>query len=236
VVDPSGLVPVADFWSGRPAAVALLRTAVRRARFVAPDVGVSALLLTGATAPQLACQTSHAALLVLGSGRAPFPGGLRGRLARSISDAVATRVSCPLVVVRPLRSRPLGGGAPRVVVGPDGCCPAALDVAFAAARQRGVPVTVVDFWTPDALDAGLEPWRARFPDVRVERRPVATDPAAAVIRASEGAALVVLSSRRRGTARAVTRRAHCPVVVVRQGKASGERHVEPGRRRSAPWA
>ena len=244
VVDPSGLVPVADFWSDRPAAEALLRTAVDRARSVAPDVGVSSLLLTGATVPQLVGQGRDAQLLVMGSARTPFPRGLRGLLVRPLVDAVATRVPCPVAVVRPLRSGPLDGARPRVVVGPGASCPAAFDVAFSAARQRGLPVAMVG----GVLDEALGSWVARFSDVPVEVCWGAADPAAAMIRESAGAALVVVGAPARGrlraglgaVGRAVTQVVRCPVVVVHPGTASEQRSADTGRRnavprRRAPW-
>jgi len=66
---------------------------------------------------------------------------------------------------------------------------------------------------------------------------------AALIRESEGAALVVVGSRARGAARgrffslvsrSVAQRARCPVVVVRTGKATADEHAESGRRTALP--
>jgi hypothetical protein len=90
----------------------------------------------------------------------------------------------------------------------------------------------------------LEPWSGRFPDVRVETRLTHADPADALIRESEGAALLVVAARVHGAARAtifgsvsrrVAQRARCPVVVVRSATARTAttrraRHVQPGRR------
>jgi hypothetical protein len=69
------------------------------------------------------------------------------------------------------------------------------------------------------------------------------DPAAALIRESEGAALVVIGSRARGAVRGklfssassrVAQRARCPVVVVRTGKATADGQDESGRRTAVP--
>jgi nucleotide-binding universal stress UspA family protein len=270
-VDPSGLVPVADFWSYRLAAEHILRAAVSRARSVTPDIEVSAEAVFGSTVPLLVSQGRGAQLLVLGSRNAPFPTGLRGLLTPSVRGDVARRTPCPVAIVRSLRSSPYAGSPPRVVMGMDGSgeCAAALDFAFRAAAQRGVSVTAVHAWTHDlpadheavcgpveaveerallSVDRALEPWRSRFTDVPVETRLTRADPAAALIRESEGAALVVVGSRAHGAARAVlcgsvsrsvAQRARCPVVVIRTAKAHTtktrrDQHTEPGRRTTAP--
>jgi len=76
-------------------------------------------------------------------------------------------------------------------------------------------------------------------DVLVEARPAVAEPAAALIRESEGAALIVVGSRAHGVARAtflrsvsrsVVQRARCPAVVVRTGRATGDEKVQPSRR------
>jgi Universal stress protein family len=96
-------------------------------------------------------------------------------------------------------------------------------------------------------------------DVLVEARLAVAEPAAALIRESEGAALIVVGSRAHGVARAtflrsvsrsVVQRARCPVVVVRTGRATGDEAqpsrrtavdlvdpsaAKPVRRRRTPW-
>jgi len=123
-----------------------------------------------------------------------------------------------------------------------------------------VPLTAVHAWTPDGpadheavcgsvaasearanefLDQALAPWRSRFADVPVATLLPIADPAAALIRESEGAALVVVGFRARRAARgrffslvsrSVAQRARCPVVVVRTGKATADEHAESERR------
>jgi nucleotide-binding universal stress UspA family protein len=282
-VDPLGLVPVADFSSYRVAGKQVLEEAVSRVRSVAPDIEVSAESVVSSTVSLLVVRARGAQLLVLGCRDAPFPKSLRRHLIQSVCGAVARRAPCPVAVVRPLRSAPYAGSAPRVVVGVGrpGASAAALAVAFQAAAQRGVSLAAVHAWTPDvpadheavcgpateaeagaslALDLALEPWRSLFPDVPVETRLVVTEPAAALIRESEGAALVVVGSRGHGAARAmlfgsvsrgVTQRARCPVVVVRSREAVGVQGIHPNlrsavhladptevhaaRRRRTPW-
>lgn len=264
-VDPSGLVPVADFASYRAAADHILRAAVDRVRSVAPDLDVCQELGLGPTVPLLLSRSRGAQLLVLGRPAVPFPfRRLRGLLG---CGRVAGRALCPVAVVGSLPSGPQAGSSPRVVVGIDarGSGAAALGVAFRSAAQRGVPLTVVHGWTPDVpaghdavcgsfaasearadqyLHRALEPWRSRFPDVPVIARLTAADPAAVLTREAEGAALVVVGSRGRrmpgarpgSVGRRVAERAGCPVVVVRTGEPPGERHAARGRRGAAPAA
>jgi nucleotide-binding universal stress UspA family protein len=253
-VDPSGLVPV-DIASYRLAAEEVLRAAVRRARAVAPDLDISAEAMFGCTVPLVASQGRRAQLLVLGGGTPRFGAGARTLLDPSVCGAVARREGCPVAVVRSLRSGPCAGRPSRVVVGVTGTgtSTAALDVAFQAAAQRGLPVTAVHAWTPDvpadhegvcgphiaaeererrAVDRVLQPWRCRFRDVPVETQLSHADPASALVRESEGAALVVVGCRAHGAARAalsgsvgrsLLRRARCPVVVVREARVPGWR-------------
>jgi nucleotide-binding universal stress UspA family protein len=275
VLDGSGLGPVADLCSPALTAEAVLQAAVERARWVAPDIEISEQVLLGRPVPLLVAQARHAALLVLGRSATA-----RGRRpARSVGVAVARRAECPVAIVGPLPDRPAGRSRPRVVVGVDasGICAAALGLAFRAAGQRGVPLTAVHAWTPDvpadleavcgpyevseehaaaSVERVLEPWRNRFPDVPVETLLSLGDPAAALVRESEGAALVVLATRSRArvasfgsVSRSVSRRAACPVVVVRTAEARRPRErggratvripdpAGPGdaRRETSPW-
>src|SRR5919107_1662393 len=61
-VDPSGLVPAADFRSCRLAAEHIVRRAASRARSVAPDIEVSEELVIGPTVSSLVSQGRRAQL------------------------------------------------------------------------------------------------------------------------------------------------------------------------------
>jgi len=264
-VDPSGLVPVPDFESCRAAAEKVLQAAVRRARSVSSDLEISAQLLLGPTVASLVSHGRRAQLLVLGSGRTRSPRRLRGMLTSSVVGQVATHASCPVGIVRSLENGPHEGAPPRVVVGVDGTTSsAALEFACRAAAQRGVPLAVVHAWTPDlpadheavsapvscseavarrVLDQILSRWQNGFPDIRVEPRLVCDDPAAALIRESEGAALLVLGTRGRGSARAklfgsvsrsVIARTRCPTVVVRPHRPVHGTSTGPARQTATP--
>jgi|tagenome__1003787_1003787.scaffolds.fasta_scaffold20966607_3 nucleotide-binding universal stress UspA family protein len=254
VLDPYGLAPVADPARFVPeAAERVVRTAVRRARAVAPDLDLSAQLISSAPSRVLGELSRQAALLVLG-GR-PLS-GRRGVTHRSASERMAGSAHCPVVVVRSRAGVRVGVSRPRVVlgVGPSPVGAAAIAFAFRAAAQRGIPLTAVHAWRHDlpadaeaacghpaateaharaALDRVLEYWGHRFADVHIEQKVLPGDPATALIAESVGAALVVVGSRGRGrlrtrllgsVGRTVVQRAHSPVVVA------GRDGVLPARR------
>ena len=227
-VDPAGLVPAVDVCSSRLTAEDIVDAAVRRARDVAPEIEISRRVVFGPPVPLLVSQGRRAQLLVLGGGGTQA----RRRRALSVCRRIARWAPCPVAIVRPLPSGQPAGTLPRVVVGvgPSGARTAALEVAFRAAVQRALPVTVVHAWTPEphtaeervrgTLVGALEPWRRRFPDVAVETVLTDADPVPALVRHSQGAAMLVVGSRARAACagsvgRSVAEQARCPVVVAR---------------------
>src|SRR5690242_17371415 len=132
----------------------VLQEAVASARSVAPDIDVSTGLIPGTATRALRSEARNAQLLVVGSrGRS----GLAALLSRSVGRHVIRRSPCPVIVIPPaapvVESAHQGPGpsAPRVVlgVGPTSPGTAAIDFAFHAARQRGIPLTALSAWTPD---------------------------------------------------------------------------------------
>ncbi|MGQ7295952.1 universal stress protein [Quadrisphaera sp. KR29] len=195
--------------------------------------------------PVLLEESSAARLVVVGSrGHGAFAGMLLG----STSAQVAVHARCPVVVVRPpkegLTTPPRG-----VVVGADSSPAArgALRFALEAAAVRGAEVTAVRAWQPPSLwgstqhgpahaqlvaleqaqrallqEAVAEAQRAH-PGVVVHQRLVREHPATALLRAAEGAELLVVGSRGSGgfrglllgsVSRPVIHHAHGPVAVV----------------------
>ncbi|SFP77572.1 Nucleotide-binding universal stress protein, UspA family [Geodermatophilus dictyosporus] len=256
VLDPCGVLLSVDGLPGVTAAAAeVVEAALARVRSVASELSLSGCVLAGAPVPLLLSESREAGLLVLG-GRSRHPAG-------RVWARVAARACCPVVVVRDRPRVPAGPSRPSVVVGVEatGSCAPALGFAFAAATQRGVPVTAVHAWGADVpadlegacgapavaeaearevLERALAPLRRRFPDVPVHRRVPCTDPAAAVVAASSGAALVVVGSRRLGPlrrrlARSVSRevvlRAPAPVAVVGADRVEYRVPPAPGARR-----
>ena len=187
--------------------------------------------------------SQDAALLVVGAvGHARTAGLLVG----SVSQLAAREAHCPVVVVRPAADR----RSSRVVVGFDPSPRAASALTFALerapARGRVTAVRVHHGATlhdsgvmwPDMphdtvereetaqaeLEEALQPWREKFPDVRLAGEAIPGRAARVLAAASEHAALVVVGSRGRGPAsglllgsvsQAVLHDARCPVAVVR---------------------
>nr|BFE71957.1 hypothetical protein GCM10020092_052580 [Actinoplanes digitatis] len=132
----------------RLTADAVLAFADDRARETAPNAAISTEALAGPAVPRLLDLARGAELLVLGSrGR----GGVAGLLLGSVSQRMATRAACPVVVVRgratpdgpvvagvddtPRRRRSAPGGGVR---GGDRPQPAAHRHALAAAARPAV--------------------------------------------------------------------------------------------------
>lgn len=212
-VDPcaTGAV-IAQVLVERARAEQILNRAVARASAVASDLEVTTAVLDGPVTWALRREARDAALLVLGS---PDRRGRLSRMSRLVADSVSGALTAtahgPVVVVR-RRARQVRS-QPAVVVaielGIAGA--AAMRFAFAAAEQRGVPVTAVD-----ARDA------------------------AEIAEVSAGAALLVLPSvgRRRiwrstpTVGRALLGEPGCPVAVVRTDAAALRGQPYP---RMVPW-
>lgn len=196
----------------------LLHQAVVRATEVAPEIAVSIALVDGTVTWALRREARAARLLVVGNHRRHS--GLLGLLAGSVPGELAAHAPCPVVVLRPVDA-PVAGAA-RVVVGVSRgrSCSAAIGFAFRAARQRGIPLTLVHVGGRDvtraSVEATVEPprfiealgdravaqtiarWQDEFPDVLVVPKLLAGEPASVLIAESAGAAMLVLGSRGRG--------------------------------------
>ncbi|MET7426312.1 universal stress protein [Dactylosporangium sp. NPDC005555] len=207
----------------------------------APGVDVQTMVVQRAPAAALVRISRSADLIVLGRhghGRAPAGGGFHRVHAGAVATHVMAYASCPVVAVGP---GPAGDAGGHVVLGLDAAAPSAAAIAFAfeAAQRRGTGVRVCSVMTLGgrfdeprhdaesrlALSEALAGWRAAFPDVPVALDVLhGVDPAARLLDAAGGAALVVVGARERtgpprGGADAVpdtlVRNATCPVAVVR---------------------
>lgn len=198
-------------------------------------------VLHGHPAKMLLEYARSAELLVVGS---RGHGGFTGLLLGSVSDHVVVHATCPVVVVH--GDRPVTD-AGRIIVGVDGSPESerALGWAVRQARLTGGEVHAVLSWFIPATfrdDVLAEPdWAGdsrrtlsaavtRVLDVTgaagVEQDIVGDQPAAALLRASEGAALLVVGSGGLGgfaglllgsVSRQVAAHASCPVLIHHGG-------------------
>ena len=198
-----------------------------RARRLAPDVTVDRVMVTGGGAAALVEESGESEIVVVGSRGL---GGFSELLLGSTGLEVASRATCPVVVIRTgqLEPGPEGG---RVVVGVDGSALSteALGFAFEEASLHGCGLTAVHAWRSPYFDAhgrggqaptliayevfqgeelqalqdALALWQQKVPDVDVRQYVVHSHPARALIAASAGAELVVVGSRGRDSLRSV---------------------------------
>ena len=217
----------------------------------APDLVVSVEAPFADARPALV-DVHGAAMIVVGTrGRGP----LASRLLGSVSQAVVSHATCPVTVVRPRGDRVDSALAPVVVgVDLDGSAQAALEIGFEIATMTNRSLTALHAWTAhdttyidatsytrrlDGMEAherslaeAMSGYPEKYPDVVVTPMMVDDHPTAALVRASETAAHLVLGSRERGrltrhfgsVSRAVVEHAVCPVTVVHQ--APGHREGE----------
>jgi nucleotide-binding universal stress UspA family protein len=202
----------------RSAAQRLLHDAALRATSVAPELEVGTALLDGTVAPTIRRAARTACQLVVGN--KGHRHGLRGLLAGSVSAGLAAHAPCPVIVVRHLDGPDTCAARVVVAVNRGRSCATAIGFAFGAARQRGIPLTLLHVWTPaGSASAGREAtvelstfvevlgdfdaartissWRQAFPDVPVVAKLFVGEPAPALIAGSAGAAMLVLGSPRR---------------------------------------
>jgi nucleotide-binding universal stress UspA family protein len=194
------------------AAEQLVEGAAERVRQQHPSLEVTTHVTAAAPAALLLERAATAESVAVGSrGHGGFPGLHLG----SISSHLTAHAHCPVVVVR---DRPGTG----VVVGVDGSPNSDRAVAFAfeEASARGEPLTAVHAWLPfyaglgdmpfydevepvdDELPALLSErlagWSEQHPEVEVRRVVRSLHPVAALLEASEGAAVLVVGSHGRG--------------------------------------
>jgi nucleotide-binding universal stress UspA family protein len=226
--------------------------AMVRAEKLAPGVDITSATFEGPPETGLITESAGADLLVVGSRGL---GGFKCLLLGSVSRACVHRARCPVVVVaqpgpasdalmteRDERSH-------RIVVGIDGSPSsiAALEWAANQAELTGASLEVLMTWewltgygwspiNPDfdqervcqtALSDHLKPVRDAHPGISIQAAAIEGHPAPLLVKASEGADLLVVGSRGHGefvgvllgsvSEHCVTN-AHCPVLVLHDGK------------------
>lgn len=216
-----------------------LAAAAARAAKLAPGVLIDTDPLTGGPAQAIADSGSGALMLVVGSrGIGAFTALVLG----SVSRFVASHAPCPVVVVRDetaVSRRQVGVG-----VGDLDNCADSLTFAFEEANVRQASLTVLHGWHapetdisragesftapgPDRLaaeagrqlEALLDSWRPKYPDVQVSHDVVHGHPARALVGLSARADLVVIGRHSGhqgpGSVRhALLSHAHGPIAVV----------------------
>jgi nucleotide-binding universal stress UspA family protein len=179
--------------------------------------------------PRLLGGSAAAALLELSDGAQMLVAGTRGTGnwswpgLGSVSNQLAARASCPLLLVPDdgiWRDGP-------VVVGVDGTPSSqrAAGFAFGEAHLRHVPVLAV-CWSqePGQAEGSAGPWRRKYPDVDFSVSSALKAPAAALRALADTAPLLVVGSRGAGdipglllgkVAHELLQNAEHPIVVVR---------------------
>ncbi|MEV5908978.1 stress-inducible protein [Streptomyces sp. WAC 01325] len=231
-----------NYWAKR-----LVHTAEAELRARHPGMSIVADLVSEDAQSALLRAASESEMIVLGSrGLEPVESYFLG----DVSMPVVARAERPVVLVRAEAAR---DGAPpalasRVVVALKlhASSDDLLDFAFHTAAARGVPLLAVhgrsvplharvpwgvdhgvtEEMTKDAhkeLSKALRPWREKYPQVEVADSVHLASPAKAVVRAAEGAELLVVGRRahRHGlaphlgpVAQAAIHHGSCPVAVV----------------------
>jgi nucleotide-binding universal stress UspA family protein len=170
---------------------------------------------------------------------------ITGLLAGSVAVALAAHAACPVVVVR--GDEQPGSAALPILLGVDAspAGEAAIDFAYQAAAERGVPLIAAHSWTEafaapaltslmyrsedqaaeeELLAQRLAGWAEKYPEVDVQRIVRHDRAAHLLIEKSRSAQLVVVGSRGHGefaglvlgsVSNALVHRSGCPVAIVR---------------------
>jgi nucleotide-binding universal stress UspA family protein len=226
---------------GEAQAAAALDVYVDRALGEAAATVADRRVVCDLPAQALVDASSSARLVVVG---ARGLGRFRGALLGSVSQRVAQHTHCPAAIVR--GDLPRGSASGRIVVGVDGseASQLALDWAVEEARVSGARLEVIHAWQApvgsepylasvdraelesherQVLDASVDRVDEGGLAASIERVFTFDDPGAALLRAAEGADLLVVGSRGRGgfaglllgsVSQKAIHHARCPVVVI----------------------
>lgn len=217
-------------------AQSILEEGIACARAEDPDLDIRGTLLHGLPAQLLADAAAGGRMLVVGSRGL---GGFLGLLVGSVSLELAATAPCPVAVIR----EDLHPGGPVVVAVNGSGSPAALEDASHMAATTGAKLIVVHVSQTRArpkhagpeteapgdkvLQAAVRAAAALAPAVDVQGKLLSGNSvAAAILEASEGAAVLVVGTKGYGavketlgsTAHAVLHHARGPVLVSRRGR------------------
>jgi nucleotide-binding universal stress UspA family protein len=212
------------------------------ARQCTSGVRVREDLFEGRASERLIALSANAELVVVGT-RAL--GGLVRRVTGSVAGEVATHAACPVIVVRGAGALPHREHPGPIVVGVGGDDAHVLEFAYREASLRGLPLVAVHAWhfpaaawstgmaplvmsdvpgreAAETLEAAVEPWRQRFPEVETRLEPREGSVRGVLVEVGSGATMLVLGATRTsgvlGRLGSVTQpvldSASCPVAIV----------------------
>ena len=189
---------------------------------VAPDLHIGHAVAEGSPIDMLLEMSKECTMVVMGSRGLS---GISGMVLGSVSGAVVSHASCPVVVVREDNAVTEANKYGPVVVGVDGSevSRRATEVAFGEAAARGAELHAVHTWVDTQIQgpgAGYavseDHWKAvqaekeellgsylnelaeQYPDVVVKKTITRDRPVRALASAAEGAQLLVTGSHGRG--------------------------------------
>lgn len=188
----------------------------------APDIKIGHTIVEGSPIDMLLEMSKSVTMIVMGSRGL---GGLSGMVMGSVSAAVVSHASCPVVVVREDNDVDEVTKYGPVVVGVDGSevSQKATEFAFAEADARGSELVAVHTWMDMQVQASLaglsaaqQQWEdveqeqkelvderihglvEKYPEVDVKKVITRDRPVRALVDAAEGAQLLVVGSHGRG--------------------------------------
>ena len=218
-----GMVPPQELYDDLEAeTLEKINEAKKIALDFAPSVDVSHQIEEGSPIDMLLDLSEQATMVVMGSRGL---GGLSGMVMGSVSAAVVSHASCPVVVVREDNLVTDETKYGPVVVGVDGSdiSEKATEYAFREADARGAELIAVHTWMDMQVQASLaglsaaqsqwqvveeeqkallghrlEKYAKKYPDVAIKKVVTRDRPVRALADASEGSQLLVVGSHGRG--------------------------------------
>lgn len=189
---------------------------------VASEIKIGHTIAEGSPIDMLLEMSKDVTMIVMGSRGL---GGLSGMVMGSVSAAVVSHASCPVVVVRADNAVDEQTKYGPVVIGVDGSevSQRATEYAFVEAEARGAELVAVHTWMDmqvqaslaglsaaqeqweqveaeqrELLDSRLSPFAEQYPQVKVTKVITRDRPVRALVDAAENAQLLVVGSHGRG--------------------------------------